>query len=391
MIPRYIFTEEHEQFRDSVKKFIAAEVTPYHRQWEKDGKVSREVWLKAGANGFLCSNAPEEYGGAGVDFKYNAIFTEELGRAGITGPGFGVHSDMAAAYILNFGSDEQKKQWLPKMASGEVIAALGLTEPGAGSDLKAIRTKATRDGDDFVINGQKVFISNGQMCDILVLATKTDGAAGAHGITLFLVEGDREGFHRGRNLSKLGMKAQDTSELFFDNVRIPATNLLGQEGKGFQQMMTKLAQERLAQAIRSATVTETVIQWTVDYTSERKAFGQTIADFQNTQFVLADLHTKATVARVYTDKCIELFMQGKLDSVDAAMAKMFVCELHCEAVDKCLQLFGGWGYMWEYPITRAYADARIVKIAGGSIEIMKTIIAKQMFAGKLTKPARNKE
>ncbi len=229
------------------------------------------------------------------------------------------------------------------------------------------------------------------MCDILVLATKTDGAAGAHGITLFLVEGDREGFHRGRNLSKLGMKAQDTSELFFDNVRIPATNLLGQEGKGFQQMMTKLAQERLAQAIRSATVTETVIQWTVDYTSERKAFGQTIADFQNTQFVLADLHTKATVARVYTDKCIELFMQGKLDSVDAAMAKMFVCELHCEAVDKCLQLFGGWGYMWEYPITRAYADARIVKIAGGSIEIMKTIIAKQMFAGKLTKPARNKE
>jgi alkylation response protein AidB-like acyl-CoA dehydrogenase len=270
------------------------------------------------------------------------------------------------------------------MVRGEAIGSLGMTEPHAGSDLKAIRTKAVRDGDDFLINGQKVFISNGQLCDILVLATKTDSQAGAKGVTLFLVEATREGFQRGRNLEKLGMHAQDTSELFFDNVRIPATNMLGEEGRGFHHMMTKLAQERLAQAIRSAIVTETVIEWTVDYTSQRKAFGQTIADFQNTQFKLADLHTKATVARVYTDKCIQLFIDGKLDAVDAAMAKMFVSELHCETVDECLQLFGGWGYMWEYPIARAYADARVVKIAGGSIEVMKTIISRQLFGRRRT-------
>jgi alkylation response protein AidB-like acyl-CoA dehydrogenase len=255
-----------------------------------------------------------------------------------------------------------------------------MTEPHAGSDLKAIRTRAVRDGNDFVINGQKVFISNGQLCDFVVLATKTDGSAGAKGVTLFIVESSRPGFQRGRNLEKIGMKAQDTSELFFENVRVPSTNMLGKEGKGFSLMMTKLAQERLAQAIRSATVTETVIDWTVDYTADRSVFGQKLANFQNTQFKLADLKTKAAVARVFTDRCISLFMEGKLDPVDAAMAKMFTSELHCEAVDECLQLFGGWGYMCEYPIARAYVDARIVKIAGGSIEIMKTIIARQMFA-----------
>jgi acyl-CoA dehydrogenase len=234
-----------------------------------------------------------------------------------------------------------------------------------------------------VINGQKVFISNGQSCDILVLATKTDGAAGAKGVTLFIVEGDRPGFKRGRNLEKLGMKGQDTSELFFEDVRIPASNMLGTEGGGFGVMMGKLPQERLAQAVRSATVTETVIQWTVDYTAERKAFGQSIADFQNTQFVLADLQARAVMARVFTDKCIELFMAGKLDAVTAAMLKMTTSELHCEAVDKCLQLFGGWGYIWDYPICRAYADARVVKIAGGSIEVMKMIISREMFKGRL--------
>ncbi len=269
------------------------------------------------------------------------------------------------------------------MVKGEAIGSLGMTEPHAGSDLKAIRTKAVRDGDDFVIDGQKVFISNGQMCDILVLATKTDSAAGAKGVTLFPVEGDRPGFRRGRNLEKLGMKGQDTSELFFENVRIPASNMLGTEGGGFAVMMGKLPQERLAQAIRSATVVETMIEWTVDYTADRKAFDQTIADFQNTQFVLADLKARSVMARVFTDKCIELFMEGKLDAVDAAMAKMVTSELHCEAADKCLQLFGGWGYMWEYPICRAFADARIVKIAGGSIEVMKTIISREMFKGRL--------
>jgi alkylation response protein AidB-like acyl-CoA dehydrogenase len=385
LIERSLFREEHNIFRESVRRFVEREIVPFHAQWEEDGIVPRSLWLKAGTEGLLCCTVPEEYGGLGLDYLFDVVVFEELWRAGASGPGFLIHTDLVATYILSFGTETQKRHWLPKMVSGEAIGSLGMTEPHAGSDLKAIRTKATRDGDDFVISGQKVFISNGQMCDILVLATKTDSTAGAHGVTLFLVEGNREGFVRGRNLTKLGLKAQDTSELFFDNVRVPATNMLGTEGDGFKLMMTKLPQERLAQAIRSATVTETVIEWTVDYTAERKAFGQTIADFQNTQFVLADLKTRATVARVYTDKCIELFMQGKLDSVDAAMAKMFVCELHCDAVDKCLQLFGGWGYMWEYPITRAYADARIVKIAGGSIEVMKVIIAREMFKGRLSK------
>jgi alkylation response protein AidB-like acyl-CoA dehydrogenase len=379
MIERSLFREEHNIFRDSVRRFMEREIAPFHAQWERDGVVPRDLWLKAGAEGLLCCTVPEQYGGLGLDYLFDVVVFEELWRIGASGPGFLIHTDLVATYIMSFGTEEQKQRWLPKMVAGEAIGSLGMTEPHAGSDLKAIRTRAVRDGDDFVINGQKVFISNGQLCDLVVLACKTDSAAGAKGITLFLVEGDRPGFTRGRNLEKLGMHAQDTSELFFEDVRIPATNLLGKEGAGFAQMMTKLAQERLAQAIRSATVTETVIDWTVDYTSKREAFGQTIADFQNTQFKLAELKSDATVARVFTDKCIELFMAGKLDPVDAAMAKMHTSNLHCRAVDECLQLFGGWGYMWEYPIARAYADARIVKIAGGSIEVMKTIIARTMF------------
>jgi acyl-CoA dehydrogenase len=382
MIERTLFQEEHNIFRESVRRFMEREVVPHHAQWEKDGIVPRELWLKAGAEGLLCCTVPEAYGGLGLDYLFDVVLFEELWRVGASGPGFLIHTDLVATYILSFGTEEQKRKWLPKMVRGEAIGSLGMTEPHAGSDLKAIRTRATRDGDDFVINGQKVFISNGQLCDILVLATKTDGTAGAKGITLFLVEGDRPGFRRGRNLEKLGMHAQDTSELFFDNVRVPATNILGSEGRGFAHMMTKLAQERLAQAVRSALVTETIIEWTVDYTSQREAFGKTIADFQNTQFKLAELQTEATVARVFTDKCIDLFMQGKLDPVEAAMAKMFTANLHCKAADECLQLFGGWGYMWEFPIARAYADARVIKIAGGSIEIMKTIIARRMFAQK---------
>jgi acyl-CoA dehydrogenase len=380
MIERTLFREEHDIFRASVRKFVEREIVPFHAKWEEDGVVPRELWLKAGAAGLLCCTVPEAFGGMGLDYLFDVVVFEELWRSGASGPGFLIHTDLVATYLLSFGTEEQKRKWLPKMVSGEAIGSLGMTEPHAGSDLKAIRTRAVRDGDDFVINGQKVFISNGQLCDFVVLATKTDSNAGAKGVTLFIVESNCPGFKRGRNLEKIGMKAQDTSELFFEDVRIPATNMLGGEGKGFALMMTKLAQERLAQAIRSATVTETVIGWTVEYTSGRSAFGQKLADFQNTQFKLADLKTKATVARVYTDKCIALFMEGKLDPVDAAMAKMFTSELHCETVDECLQLFGGWGYMWEYPIARAYADARVVKIAGGSIEIMKTIIARQMFA-----------
>jgi acyl-CoA dehydrogenase len=383
MIERTLFSQEHDQWRETVRRFIDKEIVPFHDQWEKDGVVPRELWLKAGAQGMLCCTVPEEYGGLGLDYLFDVILFEELWKVGASAPGFLIHTDLVATYILGHGTPEQKAYWLPKMVSGEAIGSLGMTEPHAGSDLKAIRTKATRDGDDFVINGQKVFISNGQSCDILVLATKTDSAAGAKGVTLFIVEGDRPGFKRGRNLEKLGMKGQDTSELFFEDVRIPASNMLGSEGGGFGIMMGKLPQERLAQAVRSATVTETVIQWTVDYTAERKAFGQSIADFQNTQFVLADLKARSVMARVFTDKCIELFMAGKLDAVDAAMLKMTTSELHCEAVDKCLQLFGGWGYIWDYPICRAYADARVVKIAGGSIEVMKMIISREMFKGRL--------
>lgn len=385
MIERNIFSEEHEMWRESVRKFVEKEIVPHHERWEKDGIVPRELWLKAGEAGMLCCTVPEEYGGLGLDYLFDAVVYEELWRVGASGPGFLIHTDLVATYILSFGTEEQKRHWLPKMVKGEAIGSLGMTEPHAGSDLKAVRTQAVRDGDEFVINGQKVFISNGQLCDVIVLATKTDSQAGAHGVTLFLVDAATPGFNRGQNLEKLGMKAQDTSELFFDNMRIPASAMLGGEGQGFKLMMTKLPQERLAQAIRSATVTEVMLEWTVDYTAERQAFGQSIGDFQNTQFVLADLKARSVMARVFTDKCIDLFMKGELDPVDAAMAKMVTSELHCEAADKCLQLFGGWGYMWEYPICRAYADARIVKIAGGSIEIMKTIIAREMFKGKLQK------
>lgn len=378
MIERTLFREEHEIFRESVRKFVEREIVPYHAQWERDGIVPRELWRKAGEQGMLCCTVPEEYGGLGLDYLFDVVVFEELWRAGASGPGFLIHTDLVATYILSFGTEAQKKKFLPKMVSGEWIGSLGMTEPHAGSDLKAIKTRAVRDGNEFLINGQKVFISNGQLCDVLVLATKTDSEAGAKGVTLFLVEGDRPGFRRGKNLDKLGMHAQDTSELFFDNMRLPPENMLGEEGKGFALMMTKLSQERLAQAVRSATVAETIIQWTVDYTMDRQAFGKSIFDQQNTQFKLAELNAHATAMRVFTDKCIELFMAGKLDPVDAAIAKMLTTELHCRAADECLQLFGGWGYMWEMPIARAYADARITKIAGGSIEIMKLIIARQM-------------
>lgn len=382
MIKRSLFSEEHEMFRDTVRKFIDREIRPYHHQWEKDGIVPREVWLKAGAAGLLCCTVPEEYGGLGLDYLFDVIVFEEIARCGYTGPGFLIHCDLVATYIKSFGTEAQKKQWLPRMVSGEAIGALGMTEPHAGSDLKNIKTRAMRDGDDYVINGQKVFISNGQMCDVLVLATKTDRDGGAKGVTLFLVDASLQGFKRGKNLEKLGLKAQDTSELFFEDLRVPASAMLGGEGKGFELMMTKLAQERLAQAIRSAAVAEEVIDYTVEYTSTREAFGKTIGDFQNTQFKLAELHTEAVIGRVFTDHCIQLFMNGELDALDAAMAKMWLSNLHCKVVDECLQLFGGWGYMWEYPIARAYADARIVKIAGGSIEIMKYLIGRSLFASK---------
>jgi acyl-CoA dehydrogenase len=379
MFQRRLFQPEHEQFRDVVRGFIDREIRPYHHQWEKDGIVPREVWLKAGEAGMLCCTIPEKYGGLGLDYLFDVVVFEEMARSGFTGPGFMIHCDLVATYVNSFGTEAQRRQWLPRMVKGEAIGSLGMTEPHAGSDLRNIRTRAVLDGDHYVIDGQKVFISNGQSCDLVVLATRTSASDAHRGITLFLVDTSLPGFKRGRNLEKLGLKAQDTSELFFENLRVPASAMLGGEGQGFKLMMQKLPQERLAQAIRSATVAETVLEWTVEYVSQRKAFGKTLADFQNTQFKLAELKTEATIGRVFTDQCIERFMAGELDEVDAAMAKMWLSNLHCKVVDECLQLFGGWGYMWEYPIARAYADARIVKIAGGSIEIMKHIIGRSML------------
>jgi alkylation response protein AidB-like acyl-CoA dehydrogenase len=376
---RGIFSAEHEQFRETVARFVDEELVPNHHQWEKDEVVPREIWKRAGEVGILCPNIPEAYGGFGADWLYNVVIIEELAKKGITGPGFMVHSEMVAPYILAAGTEELKQEILPKMVTGEYIGALGLTEPGAGSDVKEIRTRAVRDGDDYVLNGQKVYISNGQLADVMVCACKTDPAAGAKGVSLIAVDTHQEGFKRGRNLEKIGLKAQDTSEIFLEDVRAPLHRLLGTEGGGFGIMMGKLAQERLTQAVRSICVAEAAIQWTVDYTSERKMFGQTLADFQNTQFVLAELSAEVLSARVFTDWCIKRFLAGELTGVEAAKVKLVVTNLHVKVVDQCLQFFGGYGYMTEYPIARAYVDARIVRIAGGAAEVMKQIIGRDLF------------
>ena len=335
-VPRRLFRPEHEQFRESVRRFVTNELAPYHAEWEKAGFVPRETWLKAGAMGMLCPDVPEEYGGAGADWLFNVIVIEELARQGISGPGFMVHSELCAPYILAWGSEATKRKWLPKMVTGEVIGALGMTEPGAGSDVKNITTRAVLQGDEYLINGQKIYISNGQLCDVLVLACKTDPGLAARGVSLIAVPTDQSGFQRGRNLEKIGMKAQDTSELFFDGARASAEDLLGEEGRGFEMLMTKLAQERLTQAIRSICVCEAAIEWTVDYTSQRRAFGQTIGDFQNTQFVLADLATETMAGRIFTDWCIERFLEGALSAVDAAKLKLLVTNLQGKVVDQCL-------------------------------------------------------
>ncbi|MCC6787348.1 MAG: acyl-CoA dehydrogenase family protein, partial [Hyphomonadaceae bacterium] len=312
MTARSLFSEDHDVFRDSVRRFVETELEPHHAAWEEAQVVPRDIWRKAGELGLLCPSFPEEYGGAGADWLYNVVVIEELARAGITGPGFMVHSEMVAPYILAWGSQELKREWLPKMVRGEAIGALGITEPGAGSDAKNIQARAVRDGDHYVINGQKVYISNGQLCDVIVLACKTDPEAGAKGVSLIAVDTKTAGFERGRNLKKIGLKAQDTSELFFSNVRVPVANRLGEEGRGFSMMMTKLAQERLTQAVRSICVAEQAIAWTVAYTRERAAFGQTISDFQNTQFTLAQLDAETTALRVFTDWCIARFMADEL-------------------------------------------------------------------------------
>ena len=379
MFPRKFFSEDHEIFRDATRRFIENEIVPNHAEWEQQGIVSRELWNAAGENGLLCCTVPEEYGGPGGDFLHSVVVNEELAKVGATGPAFPLHSDIIVPYILAYGSEDQKRNWLPKVVSGETVMAIGMTEPIAGSDLQGIQTKAERDGSHFVLNGQKVWISNGQIADLYIIACKTDPKEGAKGISLILVEGDREGFKRGKNLEKIGYKAQDTSELFFEDVRVPITNLLGQEGRGFAQLMQQLPQERLVVAIRCATALEAALDETIRYTKERKAFGRSISDFQNTRFKLAEVKTLAMVTRAFTDQCIQLHLEGKLTAEDAAAAKLQTTEALNKGVDECLQLHGGYGYSWEYPIARAWADARMSRIAGGSSEIMKEIISRNMI------------
>jgi acyl-CoA dehydrogenase len=379
MIPRTLFSAEHELFRATVQRFIAEHVTPHHAEWEHAGQVPRELWHKAGELGLLCCNVPETYGGMGGDFLHSTILVEEFAAAGATGPTFYLQSDIIAPYLVDFGSDEQKRLWLPRMASGEVVAALGMSEPSGGSDVQAMRTQAIRDGDDYVINGQKVFITNGHSADLLLLACKTDPRARPKGVSLVLVETDRPGFTRGRRLEKIGCKAQDTAELFFSDLRVPVSNVLGSEGNGFAMLMTQLAQERLIQAIRAIASAEAALRWTLDYVAQREMFGHTLADFQNTRFELAAMHAEIMMQRVFVDRCVELHLRAALDATDAAAAKLVSTELQGRVMDRCLQLFGGWGYMCEYPIARAFVDARMCRIGGGSVETMKQIIGNALL------------
>ena len=388
MIPRTIFSEEHDIFRSSVQRFIQRDIEPHYAEWERDGVVPPGVWLKAGKEGLLCCAAPEAYGGMGGDFLHSTVVIEEMARAGYVAPTFYLQSDIIAPYLVAYGTEAQKLRWLPKMASGEAVAAIGMTEPSGGSDLQSLRTTAVRDGDDYVINGQKVFITNGHTADLVVLACKTDPSQGARGVSLILVETDRPGFTRGRRLEKIGCKAQDTAELFFADLRAPTSNLLGEEGRGFYQLMTELAQERLVQAIRAVASAEAAIEWTIAYVIQRPMFGQTLADFQNTQFKLAELHAETLSQRVFVDRCIALHLEKKLESTDAAVAKMLSTELQGKVMDQCLQLFGGWGYVWDYPIARAWADARMTRIGGGSIETMKQLIARELLP-KTARKARD--
>lgn len=379
MISRTLFSAEHELFRATVQRFIAEHVTPHHLDWEHAGQVPRALWTQAGELGLLCCNVSEAYGGMGGDFLHSTILVEEFATAGATGPTFYLQSDIIAPYLVDFGSEQHKQRWLPRMASGEVVAALGMSEPSGGSDVQAMRTQAIRDGDDYVINGQKVFITNGHSADLLLLACKTDPKARAKGVSLILVETDRAGFSRGRKLEKIGCKAQDTAELFFNDLRVPVTNVLGAEGSGFAMLMTQLAQERLIQAIRAVASAEAALRWTLDYVAQREMFGQTLAEFQNTRFELAAMHAEILTQRVFVDRCVELHLHGELDATDAAAAKLVTTELQGKVMDRCLQLFGGWGYMCEYPIARAFVDARMCRIGGGSIETMKHIIGNALL------------
>lgn len=385
MIPRTLFNSDHEAFRDAFRKFCDKEIAPYHEAWEDQGFVDRAVWNKAGGNGFLCMTMPEEYGGSGADKLYSVVQFEELNARGFTGIGYSLHSEIVAPYILHYGTPEQKAKYLPRLASGEMVGAIAMSEPAAGSDLQGVKSTAILQSDgSYLLNGSKTFITNGWHADLVVVVAKTDPAAGAKGTSLLLVERGMKGFEKGKRLKKLGLKAQDTSELFFDNVRVPAENLLGGEAhrnKGFICLMEQLPWERMQIAIGAVAAAQSAIDQTVAYVKERKVFGQPVAAFQNTRYKLAELQTEVQIAQVFIDKCTELLLEDKLDTATASMAKYWTSDLQCKVMDECVQLHGGYGYMWEYPITRAYADARVQRIYGGTNEIMKEVITRAMGLG----------
>jgi len=378
MIPRTLFTEEHQTFRDAARRFMETEVAPHHARWEEQGYVDREVWTKAGAAGYLCPSMPEEYGGVGADIVYSVILMEEQFRIGASGLGFGLHSEIVAPYILHHGSEFLKAHYLPRLATGEMIGAIAMTEPGAGSDLQGVRTTAVKDGDAYVLNGSKTFITNGWHCDLVIVVAKTDPTAGAKGTSLFIVDTTMAGFAKGKRLHKMGMSAQDTAELFFDNVRVPAQNLLGPENRGFALLMQELPWERLQIAINACAAAQAALDWTVAYTRERKAFGSAVIGFQTVAHKLAELKTEIAVSQVFVDRCIELQLAGRLDAESASMAKYWASDMQFKVMDQCVQLFGGYGYMHDYPIARAWADARVQRIYGGTNEIMKELISRSL-------------
>jgi alkylation response protein AidB-like acyl-CoA dehydrogenase len=379
--PRTIFDETHDQFRAAFRGWLDDRVVPNHEEWERDGITPRDLWFDAGKQGFLGLTVPESYGGGGTnDYRFASIMTEEIGTTGVIGSGNGItlHNDIVLPYYLELANDEQKKRWLPGMCTGELIGALGITEPNTGSDVAGVRTTGVKKGGVFIVNGAKTFISNGINSDLVITVCKTDPEKGHRGFSLLIVERGMKGFERGRNLDKLGMHAQDTAELFFNDVEVPAENLLGEEGMGFVYLMTNLAQERLGIAVGAIAVADAAVKWTLDYTKERKAFGQSISQFQNSKFVLAELATEVQIAQVYVDRCIELHCEAKLSAEQAAAAKYWCTELQNKVVDRCLQLHGGYGYMREYPIARAWADSRIQTIYGGTTEIMKEIVGRSL-------------
>jgi len=381
LIERKIYaSEEHKMMQKMVDDFITNEIVDNVEDWEKEGMVSREIWKRAGELGLLCMDMPVKYGGGGLDFTFNALCIEEFSKQGITGPGFSLHSDIVAPYILKYGTESQKEKYLPKMATGNMITAIGMTEPNCGSDLQALRTKAIDKGDYYLVNGQKTFITNGYMCDMAIVAVKTNSGTEYEGISLLIIETSMEGFNKGVPFKKIGMKSQDTCELFFDNVKVPKENLLGKEGMGFKIMMTELARERLTVGIGAVAMAQSAIEKTIAYTTERTAFKSPIAGFQNTQFKLAECASQMQIHQAFLDRCIELMAVHKLTAESASMIKYSATEMCGKVVDECLQLFGGYGYMWDYPIARMYADNRVARIYAGTNEIMKLLIARGLFS-----------